>query len=252
MEAASPQEGVNNFLMSRAKTVCLTFRDFLNGPLHFQVPEGYRRFQLNHFSVTWEYEELKKSLEFDFEVLKLGLLAQIQESGQEAVREIVNLRLHPPIEIPPVIPPLLSHDEEMGGPIDGVVGIGEENGFIRVNPNLLNVPSYVNYTQTPGSPIMRPWIEEGEFDFGDTVLVQKSFVQTRYADSIPNYIQLSCTGLGAWNDIISVCPYPGHEPNLGMMGNTYEIINPSLTFTVFDDNLMMINNVTLVVQFTLL
>lgn len=36
--------------MSRAKTVCLTFMDFLDGPLKFRVPEGYKRLQINQFT----------------------------------------------------------------------------------------------------------------------------------------------------------------------------------------------------------
>ena len=36
--------------MSRAKTVCLTFMDFVDGPLKFRVPEGYKRLQINQFT----------------------------------------------------------------------------------------------------------------------------------------------------------------------------------------------------------
>lgn len=37
--------------MSRAKTITLDYRDFLQGPYQIQVPEGYKRIQLNAFSM---------------------------------------------------------------------------------------------------------------------------------------------------------------------------------------------------------
>lgn len=37
--------------MSRAKTITLDYRDFLQGPYQIQVPEGYKRIQLNAFSL---------------------------------------------------------------------------------------------------------------------------------------------------------------------------------------------------------
>lgn len=40
-----------NKKMSRAKTITLDYRDFLQGPYQIQVPEGYKRIQLNAFSM---------------------------------------------------------------------------------------------------------------------------------------------------------------------------------------------------------
>lgn len=274
--------------MSRAKTVCLTFRDFLNGPVQFQVPEGYRRLQLNHFSVTWSYGGMKAVRDLQNTILGLGVqvknvfmlevllgkkqifgdalkkkLDMINSSVQEVVtntkpKESKEAKAREGEEgddddefVPPdiIVPPLFSVETD---PFKTEGGIVDVDGFWKVNPAYINIPYDQRYLQIPGLPLYFPWISEEPFQFGDTMLKQKAYLQLRYAKVIPHFVQLSCTGLGAWNDIISVCTYPGHEPNMGMQGNTYEIINPSLTFTVLDDNLRAINNVTLVVQFTLL
>lgn len=221
--------------MSRAKTVCLTFRDFLNGPLNFQVPEGYRRLQLNHFSVVWDYKFYQQEFNQLTTVALLGLL-----SPEDA--------------------PIRTAEE--GHETEGFRGVvvGADGNWL-VNPNDFTFQAKSTTINQPGQGLNFPWIGAGSFSYPvdlfeenrlASVLYQKTILQLPYATVVPSFVQLSCTGLGAWNDIISVCTYPGNAPALGMQGNTYEIINPSISFTVLDDCLKAINNVTLVVQFTLL
>lgn len=232
--------GAKFLFMSRAKTVCLTFRDFLNGPVHFQVPEGYKRLQLNHFSATWSYDLVKLALDRQRDIMILGMLGELIASY---VRDEEG-------ELKHIAPPITANNPDM---LTGYTkGLGLEDDYWRVNPYEIDVPHVSDYIQAPGMGLYKPWIDTDPFEVGNTTLKQKTTLQLPYTDVIPNYIQLSCTGLGAWNDIISVCTYPGNAPNLGMQGNTYEILNPSLTFTVLTDTFKAVNNVTLTVQFTLL
>lgn len=236
--------------MSRAKTVCLTFRDFLNGPVSFQVPEGYRRLQLNHFSVTWSYgDELNKQQWLHWEELK---------HWERFVSSIIFGQFGMDI---PEGSPLLT--DKKGLKYSGFKGLTTEKGYWRVNQKEFDVPfssMLITDNTYPGRAFESPWIKLGSFVFPEnadsstpvTTLTQLTPVSLRYATIVPNSVLLSCTGLGAWNDIIASCPFPGHEPALGMQGNTYEIVNPSLTFTVLTDNMTFINNLTLIVQFTLL
>ena len=276
--------------MSRAKTVCLSFRDFLNGPVHFQVPQGYRRLQLNHFSVAWETRTLEPTWELlpDMAADLTNIASYLRNQYLFNVQDAVNsVGLYSQRAQGPDAPQLptratqaayLEHtkanwddppaaDAEWQ-PVNGFDNMREGQNQLFLQSGTFTAPTVrhvlpepldpMNFGyRAPGSALGLPWLPQGTFPFPPSSptaapLTQRASAQIAYATMVPSFVQLNCTGLGAWRDTVAMCPYPGHLEPLGMQGNTYEITNPSLTFTVLDDAGCLINNVTLVVQFTLL